>query len=73
MYVLDACVLGNTHDVKLTWRSEDNYVELIFLPPLLGFWGLNSGPEAYVVSSFTSSPISLGHYQFNSTLMMKSI
>lgn len=25
------------------WRSEDNFVELVLLPPLHGFWALSSG------------------------------
>lgn len=34
---LGVCLLGRTHAMELMWRSEDNFVDSVLLPPLLRF------------------------------------
>lgn len=51
----------STHAMESVQRSEVNFAVYSLLPPLCGYWGSNSGHQAYVVSSFTHSTISKYH------------
>lgn len=50
-----------THAMESLQSSEVNFVVYSLLLPLCGYWGSNSGPQAYVVSSFTHATISKYH------------